>query len=40
MKWMGGWSTADYDACPLSVRNEIVALIQEEADELERLRAQ
>lgn len=40
MKWMGGWGPDEYDACPLSLRDEIIACINEEAVELERIRNQ
>lgn len=38
MKWMGGWSEEDYLSCPLSKREEIFTLMQEEYDESEMLR--
>lgn len=38
MKYMAGWSYDAYLACPLSIREEIVAVMREEADELEQIR--
>ena len=38
MKWMGGWSLEDLDQIPTEYRDEIVAMIVEEQEEIERAR--
>lgn len=38
MKWMGGWSCDDYDSASPEIVDEIKALINEEAEEIERIR--
>lgn len=38
MKYMGGWSWDDYCAAPTDLIDDIITLINEEQDEIERIR--
>lgn len=40
MKWMGGWSYQDLDDSPTEIRDEIIQMINEEAEEYARARGE
>lgn len=39
MKWMGGWTPADYDAAPVGLTDEVIALMLEEHQAYEDAKA-